>query len=193
MRAAQPPPPTAGNERLTAQVGALLFVLLAALGATIPFARQVLTEHVFIGILLIPPVLLKLGSTGYRFARYYAGVPAYRRAGPPRLLLRSIAPIVVASTLAVFASGVLLLIDGPHDALMGTLHRVTFVIWFAATTIHVLAYVWRVPRLAMADWRRSDDRLGGSVARRLAVAASVAVGIVLAYLTIGSASGWAAG
>mgnify|MGYP001353040321 CR=1 FL=1 len=26
-----------------------------------------------LGFILIPPVLLKLGSIGYRFARYYAG------------------------------------------------------------------------------------------------------------------------
>jgi hypothetical protein len=30
--------------------------------------------HVLLGMLLIPPVLLKLGSTGWRFMRYYGGV-----------------------------------------------------------------------------------------------------------------------
>ncbi len=41
-----------------------------------------LVAHMFIGLVLIPPVLLKLGSTGYRFARYYTGAPAYRAKGP---------------------------------------------------------------------------------------------------------------
>jgi hypothetical protein len=34
---------------------------------------------VFIGMVLVPPVLLKVDSTGWRFARYYRGAPAYRR------------------------------------------------------------------------------------------------------------------
>ena len=69
-------PGVAGNARLTGGVAAALLVLLAAEGATIPFIGQLLGPHIFIGMLLIPPVLLKLGSTGYRFARYYSGDPA---------------------------------------------------------------------------------------------------------------------
>jgi hypothetical protein len=76
----------AGNERLTAMTGAVLLGLLAAEGVTILFKRQMLTAHFFIGMLLIGPVLLKIGSTGYRFARYYTGSEpacsvADRRAG----------------------------------------------------------------------------------------------------------------
>jgi len=33
--------------------------------------RRYLPLHVVVGFLVIPPVLLKLGSVGYRFARYY--------------------------------------------------------------------------------------------------------------------------
>ena len=60
-----------GNERLTGANAVVLLVLLAAEGATIPFVRQSLTLHIFLGLLLVPPVLLKLASTGWRFARYY--------------------------------------------------------------------------------------------------------------------------
>src|SRR5436305_11072121 len=95
-----------GNERLTAEAGAVLFVLLAALGLTIPAVGQLMYEHVFLAMLLIPPVMLKLATTGYRFVRYYTRDPAYRRAGPPTPLLRMLAPLVVASTLAVFGTGV---------------------------------------------------------------------------------------
>ena len=35
----------------------------------------------FIGLLLVPPVLLKLASTGYRFVRYYSGAPPTARRG----------------------------------------------------------------------------------------------------------------
>ena len=58
-------------------------------------------------MVLIPPVALKLGSTGYRFARYYLGSPVYRAKGPPLLPLRLLAPVLVLTTLLVFATGVL--------------------------------------------------------------------------------------
>ena len=46
------------------------------------------SEHMFIGMVLIPPVLLKLGSTGYCFARYYLDTRAYREKGRPLTPLR---------------------------------------------------------------------------------------------------------
>ena len=62
-----------GNDRLIAASGAVLFLLLAAKGVTILFIRPLLSVHVFIGMLLIPPVAMKLGSAGWRFLRYYTG------------------------------------------------------------------------------------------------------------------------
>lgn len=182
-----------GNERLTAQAGVVLFVLLAALGVTIPILGPLLAEHVFLGMMLIPPVLVKMGSTGYRFIRYYTGARAYRTAGPPKTLPRLIAPLVVLSTLAVFGSGIMLLVDGPGSGLMRGVHKVAFVIWFGVTSLHVLNYVWRTPRLAAADWRATGDSLGGSFTRRLLVGGSVAAGIVLAWLTVGYARAWPGG
>src|SRR5476651_855348 len=70
-----------GNDRLTAVVGAVLIVLLAVEGATIPFLGGLLTVHIFVGMLLLGPVALKLASTGYRAARYYAGKGEYVRRG----------------------------------------------------------------------------------------------------------------
>ena len=60
----------AGNARLTGGAAVALLALLAAEGATIPFIGPLAGPHVFIGMLLIGPVALKLGSTGYRCARY---------------------------------------------------------------------------------------------------------------------------
>ncbi|HEU0315871.1 MAG TPA: hypothetical protein VFR49_01000, partial [Solirubrobacteraceae bacterium] len=73
------------------------------------FLRPLLTVHLFVGVLLVPPVLLKLGTTGYRFVHYYAGTRRYRRKGPPRPALRLIAPVLVLTTVAVLASGTVLL------------------------------------------------------------------------------------
>jgi hypothetical protein len=103
----------AANARLTASNAVVLLVLLAAEGVTILRVRELLTPHVFIGMVLIPPVLLKMASTGWRFARYYRGTPAYRRKGPPPLLLRLLGPVVVVLTVVLLASGVGLLLAGP--------------------------------------------------------------------------------
>jgi len=180
-----------GNERLTATAGAVLFLLLAAEGVTILSIGQLLSPHVFIGMLLIPPVALKLGSTGWRFARYYRGRPEYREKGPPLLPLRLLAPVVVASTVAVFATGVALLALGPSGrGLVLTLHKASFVVWLVATGVHVLAYVWRVPRLAFADWRPGASAVSGAPARRLLIGGAIAAGAILAVTTVQYASPW---
>jgi hypothetical protein len=72
----------AANARLTASNAVVLLVLLAAEGVTILRVRELLTPHVFIGMVLIPPVLLKV-------------------------------------------------------------HKASFVLWFGATTIHVLGHLGR--------------------------------------------------
>ena len=46
---------------MSRDVDALLLFLLAAEGVTVPFVRPLLSPHVFIGAMLIPPVALKLG------------------------------------------------------------------------------------------------------------------------------------
>src|SRR3954447_26124752 len=85
----------AANARLTGALAAALLVLLAAEGVTIPIIGQLLGPHIFIGVLLIPPVALKMTSTGYRFARYYTHDGRYVAKGPPPAPLRILAPGVV--------------------------------------------------------------------------------------------------
>src|SRR5581483_2265710 len=127
----------AGNERLTAATAIVLILLLAAEGVTILFLRQLFSAYVFIGMLLIPPVALKLGSTGWRFFRYYSGRAEYVRRGPPRLPLRLLAPLVVVSTIGVFATGVALLVLGPGGGIVLGLHKASFVVWLVVTGVHV--------------------------------------------------------
>ena len=146
----------AANARLTASNAVVLLVLLAAEGVTILRVRDLLTPHVFIGMVLIPPVLLKVASTGWRFARFYRGAPAYRRKGPPPLLLRLLGPVVVILTVVLLASGVgLLLVSPSWLPLLLTVHKASFVLWFGAMTIHVLGHLGGVPAgsqgLAAAD------------------------------------------
>jgi hypothetical protein len=175
----------AGNERLTGTTAAVLFVLLLIEGITILSLDSLLPLHLLIGVALIPPVLLKVASTGYRFIRYYGRDDAYVQRGPPPLVLRAIGPIVVLSTLAVLGSGVALLLAGPHHDQLSTIHTASFIVFFGVTAIHVLAHAAKVPRQAAADWR-ARSRLPGGSARRLVVALSVVAGLALgaAALTI---------
>ncbi len=102
-----------GNEQLTAATGVVLLILLAALGVTIVSIGGLLSEHLFLGLLLLGPVALKMASTGYRFMRYYTHDREYVRRGPPELWLRVLGPSWSCPQLAVFATGVWLLIVGP--------------------------------------------------------------------------------
>jgi hypothetical protein len=179
----------AGNGRLTAALGALLLVLLAAEGATIPFIGQLREEHILIGMLLLGPVAAKLASTGYRFARYYLGVPAYVRKGPPQIALRLLAPGVVFTTVALFGTGVALLLVGRSGEL-SFLHKVSFIAWFALMTVHVLGHILELPEPAFADWRRREPRLSGVGLRFAAIATSLAVGVGLLLFSLSAAGSW---
>jgi hypothetical protein len=147
-----------GNERLTATTGALLLILFAAEGLTILSVSRLLYWHYLLGFLLVGPICVKLASTIYRFTRYYAGDAAYRRKGPPQPLLRILGPLVALTTIAVMITGVLLAVDGTSPRIGGVaglsllmLHKLSFIAWAAVMTIHVLVYVWRIPRLIAAD------------------------------------------
>ncbi len=185
-----------GNARITGGAAAILLVLLAIEGATIPLIGRLRGPHIFIGMLLIPPVLLKLGSTGYRFARYYSGSPPYRRKGPPPLAMRLLAPGVVLTTVALFATGVLLLVDGPGNGSLKFLHKVSFILWFALMIVHVLGHVLELPALTMPDWRSKGGReaaLAGSGLRLALLGTSLLAGLALALTTYHLAGPWLSG
>ena len=183
-----------GNERLTAATAVVLVVLLAVLGATILSVGPLIWWHVLLGMLLIPPVLLKLGTTGWRFVRYYARSAEYVRRGAPLLPLRLLAPLVIAATLAVFATGVALLAVGPAGGVLVGLHKASFVVWFVVTAIHVLAHLRSLPKLAAADWRgrlhAPERRVPGAAWRRLLLAGSIVTGAILAIATVRYAQPW---
>jgi hypothetical protein len=185
---------TEGNELLTAVTGGVLILLLAVIGVTIISLTRLLWVHLFVGMLLLGPVVLKLSSTGYRFIRYYTANPRYRRKGPPPLPLRLIAPIVVLTTLVVFASGVALLFIGPSSR--GTLlqiHKVSFFVWVGFMTIHVLAHLPTVARALGISYTGSPERgptVAGRGGRGLALLGALGAGVVLAVLVIPQFAPW---
>ena len=184
----------AANARLTATNAAVLLALLAAEGVTVLQVRELLTPHVFIGMVLVPPVLLKVASTGWRFARYYRGAPAYRRKGPPPFLLRLLGPLVVILTVVLLASGIgLLLASSSWLPLLLKVHKASFVLWFGAMTIHVLGHIGEVFRLAPRDWlRRTRRDVTGAAPRQWLIAASLAAGGVLGFLLLSHVGHWLA-
>jgi hypothetical protein len=176
-----------GNALLTSLLGAMLLVLLAVEGATIPVIRQLLSVHVFVGLLLLGPVALKLASVGYRLARYYRRNEDYVSLGPPASLMRFVvAPTLVLSTLVLFGSGVLLLARPEQGAVLG-LHKASFVVWFGAMTIHVLVYAVRVRRRLVTEAKRHVEGRGYRIAVALL---AVAAGFVAALAAYPLASPW---
>lgn len=183
----------AGNARLTGAVAVSLLVLLAAEGVTIPFLGQLLGPHIFIGLLLVPPVALKLAGTSYRFARYYTHDEPYVRKGPPPTALRFLAPGVVLTTLALFGTGIALLFAGPPSNTLVFAHKLSFIAWVALMSLHVLGHLLELPQLASADWRRHgprEARLAGAGLRASALAAALVAGLGLGFLALSLGESW---
>jgi hypothetical protein len=149
------------------------------------------SAHMFIGMVLIPPVLLKLASTGYRFARYYAGSPAYRAKGPPALPMRLLAPALVVTTLAVFVTGVLLLLAGHKSDTLLLVHKVSFIVWGVVFAVHFLAYTPRVVHSLRADWAAARrEAVPGAGLRGLLVTAALGGGAALGLLLLPAMNAW---
>jgi uncharacterized membrane protein YwaF len=185
-----------GNEQLTAVNGVILIVLLAVIGFTIPQLRQFIWLHLFVGLLLIGPVLLKMASTGYRFVRYYTHDTEYRLKGPPEIVLRLIAPLVVISTVGVFVTGIGLLIVGPaHRDPWLLLHKVTFIVWVVFTSLHILGHLPAVARAVGIGRVGQAQRIGaagGATGRWIALTGAIVGGLVLAIVLLPTFASWTA-
>jgi hypothetical protein len=184
-----------GNEQLTATIGVILLVLLAVLGITILRIHQLISLHLFVGLLLIGPIGAKMASTGYRFARYYTRDKAYLRKGPPAPTLRLLAPLVVLTTVIVFASGVALLFQGPSGR--GTLlsiHKASFVLWLIVMAVHVLGHLPAMPEHLRAVPRspKNGGFSPGGAGRWIALIGPLVGGLVLALVLIPDFASWTA-
>jgi hypothetical protein len=176
-------PDVAANERLTALNGALLFILLAAIAVTVLFIRPLLRVHYLIGILLLPPLALKLFSTGYRFVRYYRNDAGFRMAGAPPLLLRFvIAPVLVVSAITVFGTGLELWAFGlKFGGAWITAHTVSAVVFMVAVTGHSVSHVRRSAEAVVGDLLAPRSRRG-------LIAAGVLLGGALAVASLAYAT-----
>jgi hypothetical protein len=187
----------AGNARLTAWTGLLLLALFLAELVTLLDVHGLISWHVVLGVLLVPPALLKTGTTGWRILRYYTGSADYRAAGPPPTFLRVLGPLVILSTLAVLGTGLALIVVGPQssrqafvsiagqrvDAL--TLHQASFVVWAVATGLHTLARLVPAAQIVVSRARRP-----GRYGRIAVLSATVCVAAVSAAFVLSVSGSW---
>ena len=203
--------PTAGvggNARLTAVTGVILLALLvleiasavfffllaanlAALGG--PAYDVIRPVHFFVGFMLMPLIAIKLISTGYRFSRYYLRDRAYHEAGPPRPVPRVIAPILIGSSVTLFASGVeMWSFRNQFGYAWTAIHNTSAVVFTVTLAVHIVVHVRNAHRTAAAELAgtpipvagvRSEEQvrepLGGAVTRRSVLGGGLAFGAVL--------------
>jgi len=174
------------DRRLTALTGALLFLLLGLIGITILSVRSLLPQHMLLGFVLIPPVALKLASAGYRFTRYYLRDPPYRKAGPPPLSLRLLAPVVVVTTVVLFVTGLELWLFGLRfGSVWIAAHRLSFFVWLPAIALHVLGHLNRTMDVVAQELTSPGSDF---FARRSLVVGSLVAGAILGAASLTYAS-----
>jgi hypothetical protein len=182
----------AGNERLTAMTGTVLLVLFVAECLTLLNIGNLLTLHVFLGLLLLGPVGLKVGSTLWRFTRYYTGSAAYVRRGPPAPLQRVTGPFVILTTVAVLGTGIMLIVEGngPGGWPWIRLHRMAFLLWAVVMVIHLASYVPKLPRMLSGRADHARHLLAARATRWLLLSGSLAAGLGLAFATYHLSGNW---
>jgi hypothetical protein len=194
----------AGNARLTAWTGALLLVLFVAELVTLLDIHGLISWHVALGVLLVPPALLKTASTGWRFLRYYTRGRPYVEAGPPPMPLRVLGPLVVVTTLGLLGSGLILIALGQQrsreQGLVGfswvNIHQGLFIACGAALGLHILARA--VPAWLLLTGRRKEEpgragRVPGGAGRLAIAVLTLAVAGGTTALVLPAASGWQRG
>lgn len=179
-----------GNERLTAMISVALLVLFSVEVVTSLLLGSLFGLHFFLGMLLIVPVCVKIGSTVWRFCRYYLGSEPYVRRGPPPMLQRVLGPALILSSVGVLGTGALLAFGGP-DIGWRKPHQLFFYLWLIIVAIHVVHYLPRLPKiLADRPAERAMRAVADSRARWLLLAGSLIGGLILAILTYHLRARW---
>ena len=141
------------------------------------FLRIWLPTHTVVGVLLAGPLLVKMGSTGWRFLRYYTRAPAYVRRGPPPLTLRVLSPVLLITTLVIVSSGIGLVVTGLLQPFL-LIHVFSALVWLPLIAAHSLAHLQQVPRSIASDW---SSKLGP----RFHVGRGLRLGVNLGALLLG--------
>lgn len=173
------------NQRLTALTGALVLPLATLVLLTGLFFGNLWHVHYFVGYLLLPVVLLKIASTGYRMARYYLRSGLYRLVRPPYPLARITSPLLVLAVIVLFVSGIVMWLTHSQADPWGWLHTDAAVIFTGLALLHLGMYVPEALRAVGDDIRPAPATAPSPRRRRRAVlCAAVLAGLLLALITV---------
>ncbi|HWA64896.1 MAG TPA: hypothetical protein VG899_00825 [Mycobacteriales bacterium] len=191
----------AGNARLTAWTGLLILGLVALQGVTLLALGSLISVHLFVGGVLVPLVLLKLATTGWRMTRFYRGCHPYVSAGKPPLALRLLAPLVIVSSLALLGTGLALAFIGrgahqPFTAVAGfgisplTLHQIAAIAWISLAGPHLLARV--LPALRHVSRVGGRQHVPGGALRLAVIGLTAGIAVTTGFLVLHVGVDWTA-
>ncbi|MBV9418100.1 MAG: hypothetical protein JO363_24160 [Solirubrobacterales bacterium] len=185
----RPPSRVEANARLTGTTGIVILILLTAELVTVVLgAASVLSLHVVIGLILVPPILVKLASTTWRMVTYYLGAPAYKHRGPPPTLARILGPLLSLAIAALLISGgALILGPSPLHKTALQVHKVSFYLALLLILAHLAMHLTKAIRLTARDWVNRRGAALVTRARWTAVGGSVLLGALLALALAGHA------
>ncbi|MGH9943974.1 MAG: molybdopterin-dependent oxidoreductase [Pyrinomonadaceae bacterium] len=201
------------NTRLTRSLGAVLLWLVALqffsallffglcvnweMPAWLPYSF-VRAVHFFVGFLLIPLVLLKLGTTSWKAVGYYLGRSPYKQEGPPRWYNRLLSPLLGMLFVITTWSGVAMwgsweyLFPLPfiyHDYAVVSWHLWSSIFLVAVTLFHIVAHFresFRGRARKLREDRANPEPQGAVLSRRAVVWGTLGAGVALAL----SAAQW---
>lgn len=180
------------NERMTSMAGIVLFVLIVIELVITANLHELITVHIFVGVLLSGPLVVKMCSTGYRFFRYYSGSSVFVQKGPPNIWLRLLGPLLIFDTILVFVSGFGLALVGPaHMGLYFKVHAASVALWLPLVSVHVYAHIRRAIQAIASDWSsRPKERVSGRSGRLSVNLFALIVGTVAAIFMVPVSAPW---
>ena len=92
-----------------------------------------------------------------------------------------LAPLLVTSTLTLFASGVALIAFGRDGGLLLDVHTLSFYVFGVLVVVHIVAYLAETLQAGTADWRRDAARVvAGAGSRRALLVGALLAGVIVA-------------
>ena len=173
-------------------MGLVLIVLALAEIATLLIGLGgTLSWHVAIGLALIPPIALKFASTGWRFVRYYTRNADYRERGAPQIVMRTLAPLLVAATIVLFGSGVAMGVLHGHALVVARrLHGPASVAWLVLFAVHALVYLKRALVSSSDEVIAAGPPVPGRRRRGYLIGTAVVSGLVIGAVTVPAQHHW---
>jgi hypothetical protein len=177
--------PVAGNLILTSHAGLVILFFLVLLYFTGLEFSPLRGVHFGLGFALIPILLVKLGSTGWRAVNYYFDRDPYRAAGPPWLLPRIMALPLTLFAVSATISGVVLWAQGTDRGTWATVHIYSVIALAVVVVVHLVIYT----RKAFRASTRSLEQTKTTKQERVMVWALL-VALVLGSAAVGLEPTW---